>query len=98
MTAIQLNYDTWVDTYQPITNTFDKNASFDGHLFETYGVEVAQVRNTPTNRVWTLVECDGETQIEAGFTYVNRIGYFITEVPFEDLIVIPITTEDSSDD
>jgi len=35
-----MEFDEWCDTYKPITNHLDSNASFDGAMFETYGDEV----------------------------------------------------------
>ena len=34
---IEMDYDVWLETYRPILNHIDSNASFDGMMFETYG-------------------------------------------------------------
>lgn len=83
---IALTFDTWEETYKPIANIFDQQASFDGLLFETYGVElghVAVVARAYPNCVWTLVDGDGGLYVTAGMRFVNRLGYFITSVPFD---------------
>ena len=41
---IEMTEDEWFDTYKPIKNHLDENASFDGHMFETYDGEVAFVK------------------------------------------------------
>jgi len=46
---IEMDYDEWVDTYKPIPNNIDKNASFDGMMFETYGAEVEFVKKAHPN-------------------------------------------------
>jgi len=79
---IELDYDEWVATYKPIPNNIDKNASFDGMMFETYGDEVAFVKKTDPNHIWMYGDGDdGGSFIWSGWGFVNRLGYFITEVP-----------------
>ena len=42
------------------------------------------IHATEPNRVWTLIEGDsGNLWITNGYHFVNRLNYFITEVPFE---------------
>ena len=73
--------EVFYEEYKPIKNHYDPNASFDGHMFETYGEEVAFVveQSRVSNKVWTIIESEGKMYICAGFRYVNRIGYLITE-------------------
>ena len=60
-------------------------------------VKDADAKNPAT--VWTLVECDGLQYIAAGLHYVNRLGYFITELPAEpDLGDVPLDDEDDLDE
>lgn len=74
-------------------NHIDLNASFDGYLFETYGLEMLYVREmAEQNRVITIIETDGDELNEdddtipnmyyvSGMHHVNRIGYLITQNP-----------------
>jgi hypothetical protein len=79
---IEMDYDEWVDTYKPIPNNIDKNASFDGMMFETYGHEVEFVKKAHPNHSWMYGQGDdGGTYVWNGWGFVNRLGYFITEVP-----------------
>jgi hypothetical protein len=79
---IELDFDEWFDTYKPIPNNIDTNASFDGHMFETYGAEVEFVKKADPAYIWTYGDGDdGGSYIWNGWSFVNRIGYFITEVP-----------------
>ena len=79
---IELDYDEWVETYKPIPNNIDTNASFDGMMFETYGAEVEFVKKADPAHIWMYGDGDdGGSYIWSGWGFVNRIGYFITEVP-----------------
>ncbi|HWY34506.1 MAG TPA: hypothetical protein VNX68_07660 [Nitrosopumilaceae archaeon] len=57
--------------------------SFGGTMYETYGEEESYIRQMAKDsprRVWTIIEADGgEPHIVAGFHYVNRMGFMITE-------------------
>ena len=79
---IEMDFDEWVDTYKPINNHIDTNASFDGLMFETYGDEVEFVKSANPDCIWTYGDGDdGGSYVWNGWHFVNRIGYFITEVP-----------------
>lgn len=81
-TFIEMDFDEWCDTYKPIQNHIDTNASFDGAMFETYGDEVAFVKEHDGAYIWTYGDGDdGGSYIWNGWSFVNRIGYFITSVP-----------------
>jgi len=79
-TLARITYEKWFEKYHPIKNPLDSNASFDGCMFETYGEELEFVCAQQPLTIWTLVDCDGKDRIAEGFHYVNRLGYFITEV------------------
>lgn len=91
MKAVSMTFEEWLSKYKPIDNHLDKNASFqdergNGIMFETYGTEleyVLSVANTEPQRVWTYMDGDTGTFVGDGYHLVNRIGYFITEVPCE---------------
>ena len=86
---IELTQEEWFDQFQPIPNHLDDNASFQtedgiGYMFETYDDELRFVQSQEPNRIWTY--CDGDnggTYIFQGMRIVNRIGYFVTSVPFD---------------
>ena len=72
----------WVDKYKPITNKYENDAPFNGTLFSVSEKDL--VHSTPANNVWTLIEVEKDMYIENGYHLVNRIGFFITEIPFTD--------------
>lgn len=83
---IEMDFDEWCDTYKPIVNHIDNNASFDngygGIMFETYGDEVEFVKSQSPANIWMYGQGDdGGTYVWNGWGFVNRLGYFITEVP-----------------
>ena len=81
-TFIEMDFDEWCATYKPIPNNIVEDSSFDGTMFETYGDEVAFVKKADPSYIWMYGDGDdGGTYIWNGWSYVNRIGYFITEVP-----------------
>lgn len=84
MTKI-LDYDAWVDTYKPQVNPNGDPELFGGCMFETYGSdqrEVARVRDKEPDKIWTMLDTDGVVTINPGYSHVNRMGYFITKIPF----------------
>lgn len=88
---IEMDFDEWFDTYKPIPNNIDEHASFDGHMFETYGAEVEFVKKADPAHIWTYGDGDdGGSYVWNAWHFVNRIGYFITEVPCPDNTIIQI--------
>jgi hypothetical protein len=90
-TFIEMDFDEWCATYKPIPNNIVEDSSFDGTMFETYGAEVAFVKKADPAYIWMYGDGDdGGTYIWNGWHIVNRIGYFITEVPCPPDTVIQV--------
>lgn len=95
---IEMTEDEWFETYKPIKNHLDENASFDGHMFETYDEEVAFVKEQDPAYIWMYGDGDdGGSYIWNGWHIVNRIGYFITEVPYDDMLDIVVCLDPDRD-
>lgn len=80
----RMNFDFWMKTFKPIKNTITPHSWAEGMAFETYGDDlkhVYEVAKTAPRTVWTLVDIGNGMTIQQGLHFVNRIGYFITEVP-----------------
>ena len=77
-----LGWDKWEDKFKPIHNHFSNDP--DQNMFETYGEEVDYVTKADNKYVWTWIQGDMSDLIVAGYHYVNRLGYYITEVPWDD--------------
>jgi len=74
-------WDAFVRIYKPIKNKLVKDAPYDGYMFETHGKELKKAQGTPREHIFTLKEEEGAVFIESGYHHVNRLGYFITELP-----------------
>jgi len=87
---VEMTMDEWEATYKPIPNLIDPHASFQnedgvGIMFETYGEEVEFVKSQNPQNIWMYGDGDdGGSYIWSGWGFVNRLGYFITEVPFPE--------------
>ena len=79
----EMTQEQWASKFKPITNHIQPTSNFDGAMFETYGDELEFVKAAGANRVWTLLVVDGKGYITSGMHFVNRMGYFIAEVPYE---------------
>jgi len=92
---IEMDFDEWCEQYKPIINHIDSNASFDngegGVMFETYGDEVDFVKSQSPANIWMYGQGDdGGTYVWNGWGFVNRLGYFVTEVPCPDGLTIQV--------
>ena len=88
---IEMTEDEWIATYKPILNHIDTNASFNGTMFETYDEEVEFVKQQDPKKIWMYGDGDdGGGYVWSGWGFINRIGYFITEVPCPDNVAIQV--------
>ena len=79
-----ITFENFEETYKPIKNPFVQDSSYDGYMFETYGVELTHVREQDNKNIWTIVDCDNEeTWIIPGYHVVNRLGYILCNIPWE---------------
>ncbi len=101
---IELTEDEFEDRYKLVPNHINRNASWTygdgpGCLFETYGAELAFVRQQDPLTVWTLVDGDdGDMYVISGFHFVNRIGFLISTVPIPENVTIQVHIPMSQDD
>jgi len=100
---IELTVEEWEETYRPLVNHLDDNASWQGEdgrgiMFETYGAELDFVRGCDENHIWTYADGEGGTFLSNGFGFVNRIGYFVTQKPFDPDAIIQITVSTDDED
>lgn len=91
--TIQITTEQLFETYKPIKNPVDNTPSWDGCMFETFGVEHEFVMAQDPNHIWSIVESDGNIEVTNGYHYVNAIGYLISEVASPDDFVV-VSDED----
>ncbi len=72
------SWNSFFEKYPVEKNKFDDNASLEGCMFETFGVELEYVLSLDPVFVWTYIEAEDSYIIEAGVHYVNRIGYIVS--------------------
>lgn len=83
--------------FKPQKNHLDDNASFDGAMYETFGLELEYVQSihaSEPKRVWTVIDADGDLIASNGYHFANRLGYIITEICYPDDIEIEVYDED----
>jgi len=81
---LQLTWEEFEAQFKPIKNPINEDAALDGFMFETYEPEVTIVKSTDPLKIWTYGDGDDNCSlISEGWHYVNRLGYVLTEVPFD---------------
>lgn len=80
-----LTEDEFDSKYTMVKNHLDNNASLDGCMFETYGIELGYIASLAnTKRVWTYVEGDDDYYFITGMHFDSALGYFITTEPYTE--------------
>ena len=75
----ELEYDEWYEKYKPIETDHG-----DLMVYETYGKDLEFIQSIiEDNRVWTFVDGGDFSVITNGAMFVNRLCYYVTEVPWE---------------
>lgn len=82
----RLTYDEWEAKYLPMTNSLTN----EGNAYETYGDELDYVTQQDDRFVWTELDGEDGVYIVSGYHYVNRIQYYITNVPWTEDTSIPV--------
>jgi hypothetical protein len=87
-------WNEWEAKFKPIKNHFRNDP--DEIMFETYGEEWEFVQKQDPRNVWTNIQGDMSDLIVAGVAYVNRLHYYITEIPWEnedDYVLLSVEVE-----
>ena len=79
------DWDIFLEKYLPIKHPTEE----DFYMHETYGEEYKivtdHIQEKGKEYCWTIVEGDnGKLYIIPGWYYVNRIGYILTTIPFDE--------------
>jgi hypothetical protein len=80
---VSLTWKEFEEQFKPIKNHLvpDPNQQ----MFETYGDEVEFVISQVVDRkVWTYSDGDMCSFVSNGYHYINRIGYYVCEVPYDE--------------
>lgn len=76
---VQMDYEDWIDKYKPITDKFGSVRSF-----ETFGEDFEAVKKAGPTYVWTWLDGGDYSIICNGIGWVNRLVYYICEVPWAE--------------
>jgi hypothetical protein len=74
-------WNEWENKFKPIKNKF-RDPQHEEVAFETYGEEWEFVKAQDPKYVWTNIQGDMSDLIVAGFAFLNRLQYYITEIPW----------------
>ena len=98
----KITLDKFFADYKPQTNHIIRDkinsdikdediAPWSGCMYETYGEELDYIHSffKKPRHIWTIIEAGDELVIQAGYWLVNRMGYIVTERPWEteDILV-----------
>jgi hypothetical protein len=80
METTDLTEEQWTEQYRPVTNYLTN----EGTSYETYGDDLEYVLQQDEKHVWTELDGDNGVYLVNGYHIVNRIQYYITEVPWKE--------------
>jgi hypothetical protein len=82
----EFTIDDWEEKYKPMQNPRkDADEGFDANMFDTHDEGDYEVlKGYDIKRIWTLLEGEDGMVIVSGYRRINRLGYFITEIPVEE--------------
>jgi hypothetical protein len=78
--AKRLTWPEFLEQFRPTRNELSNES--DQLMYETYGAELEFVMNADPNHVWTYVDSGEYAVTVEGRQIANRVGYFITELPW----------------
>lgn len=82
---MKINSELFDEKFKPVKNPHNRDAGWNGCLFDTHGVEYNFIKNQSEDRVWTLLS---DNTLVNGRRHIDRVGYLVTELPWtEDMEV-----------
>jgi hypothetical protein len=104
-THVEITEDEFDERFPLMPNHLNPNASWScgdsgaGCLFETFGSELAFVRQQDPRTIWTLIDGeDGDLYLVSGYHFVNRIGYLVGSTIVPDGVFIEVHIPMESDE
>jgi len=82
-----ITWEEWEATYQPTPNPDSQETEV---FWQAYYDNLRDIpKGIPHERIWTLIDGNGRyTNLVCGIHIVNRLGYFVTNLPWtEDVFV-----------
>lgn len=82
ITHVRMLDDDWENKYKPITNMRTTTTSEPSYGFDCHNaIDLDYLAGVDNSYIWTHVDCEDSTCIINGVHIVNRIQYFVTELP-----------------
>jgi hypothetical protein len=104
-THVEITEDEFDERFLLVSNHLNPNAGWScsdsgaGCLFETFGSELAFVRQQDPRTIWTLIDGeDGDLYLVSGYHFVNRIGYLVSSTMVPDGVFIEVHIPMESDE
>lgn len=91
-TQLTIDEFAFQDIYRPILDTDGSWRDFWWRDDPECLARLAEA--APERRVWTLVDIGGFTLVTSGRHFVNRLAYYITEVPVPDDVDVDVYDRD----
>ncbi len=76
----EMTYEEWETKYRPMSNHLTGECC----TYETYGEELEYVLLQDDRHVWTEMDGDNGVYLVNGYHLVNRINYYLTEIPWQE--------------
>ena len=85
---IQMDYSDWNDKYKPLRrkegNLIDVDPRGGNISKKDFNTAILE------NRIWTLLDVEGDTIISNGFHFINRLEHYVCEVPYDSNELIEV--------
>lgn len=85
---IQMDYSDWNDKYKPLRNKHGDLIDVDPRC--NYMDQESFDENRTNNRIWTLLDVEGDTIISNGLHFVNRLEHYVCEVSYDSNELIEV--------
>ena len=77
-----MTYEEWASKYRLMPNHVTNHSG--SYSYETYGEELEYILLQDDKHVWTELDGDNGVYIVNGYHLVNRINYYLTNVPWQE--------------
>ena len=77
-----ITYEEWASKYRLMPNHVTNHSG--SYSYETYGEELEYILLQDDKHVWTELDGDNGVYIVNGYHLVNRINYYLTNVPWQE--------------
>jgi len=86
---IEMTYSEWVEKYRPLKDSYG-----DAHLFNSTGTDLEFLRKQFRVTIWTAISSGSRDYIRNDVKLVNRIGFYVTEIPWIEDDEIDVTVRE----